>query len=113
MTLSIRPAPVLRIFDIGKARSFHPGFTGMAGDRVHITGEDGPACRPVSRAGLAVRRPSQAPRRRTRAASAASPTASSAPEAGSGTGAGGRARVRSARHVSATSPGAKVALRKT
>ena len=44
--------PILRIFDVAKAKEFHVGFLGFTVDWEHHFGENAPAYLQVSRAGL-------------------------------------------------------------
>jgi uncharacterized glyoxalase superfamily protein PhnB len=46
--------PVLRIFDVAKAKEFYVGFLGFTVDWEHHFGEDTPAYLQVSRGGLAL-----------------------------------------------------------
>ncbi|MDN3713394.1 glyoxalase superfamily protein [Paracoccus cavernae] len=45
-------APIMRIFDIGKARDFYCGFLGMSWDWEHRFHPDAPLYAQISRAGL-------------------------------------------------------------
>jgi uncharacterized glyoxalase superfamily protein PhnB len=47
--------PILRIFDVEKAKEFYVGFLGFTVDWEHHFEENTPACLPVSRDGLVLR----------------------------------------------------------
>ncbi len=53
MVVDLRQAvPILRIFDVAKAREFYLGFLGFAWDWEHRFGDDFPLYAQVSRSGL-------------------------------------------------------------